>query len=101
MRRISVTISRLRDAERPGDVTWNTKQVKLELRPEVSPLPFWAQLFLYQVQELYERNPHVLREPSRPAAGVPEAARPTPSIPGCPSLLLKRPLRVEVGARHQ
>ena len=34
---------------RHGDVTRDTKQVKLKLRPEVGclSLPFWAQLFLY------------------------------------------------------
>jgi hypothetical protein len=38
-------------------VTWDTKQVKLELRPEVSPLPFWAQLFLIESKNCKNATP--------------------------------------------
>ena len=34
-----MSTSRLRDPERAGDVTWDTKQVKLELRPEARLSP--------------------------------------------------------------
>jgi hypothetical protein len=42
-----------------------------------SPLPFWAQLLPLLSPKTVRTQPHVLREPSRPVAGVPEAARPT------------------------